>query len=167
MAYQGNPGGDAYGREEDHRLHDLPPGNVSIMWSSLHLPKLSNNESSNTISRPSMEMTTNSRMNNIFWLTSRDHSMDHLMNIHLVLLHLRFGLRRITAYQNPTWEIIREQRLHTVVFSKRTTATIMINIHSTRLVHLVGPDELSRPTSEVKPAPQKPGSKDKLLVLQL
>lgn len=64
------------------------------------------------------------------------------------------------------WEITKGRRHHTVVIIRTSTATTMINTWATHTLHLLSLDELNHPTSEVKLALQKPGSKDKLLELQ-
>lgn len=63
-------------------------------------------------------------------------------------------------------ETKRGQRLHTVATIKTITIRITINTWAIVQLDLVAPDEPNHPTSEVKLALPKRGSKDKPLELQ-
>ena len=153
MAYQGSSGAGGY--EEDHRLHDLPPGGVSI--ASPYLQSSADAVYSNIIYLPMKALMR--KMNEPSYPTARAPLMGHSMSHTLGPQLPQSDLRQTTLSQSHMLGIIDHKRLLT------TDTLLMATVRPlmTPQLHLAFLGERHLHMKEVIPAQRRRGSRGKHL----
>ena len=151
MAYQGARG-ESY--DDGHRLHDLPPGNVSAIKTSMLDGWLMNHYSS-TIYRQIMILMMKTSVP--CFNTAKDPLLVPLMSLTPAPQPHPFDLHPHTRCLNLMWAITSLQLLH-IMAIKRTICKILQPLMACQ-------GEPRHPTSEVRPDQLKHGDNDRLLEL--